>query len=250
MNQDTSSATGDPKQKRKLNLRWPSLGFLGRHKKTAGILLVASLLFGGGFLLGRESPSSSGSVADPLVANQSERQVLYSINSVGLEDINLSSRLMGSIIDQTDGVEEGRNALLQNNDRYKEIIRNLYGDEAYQKFTELWQERTDLLVAYAEAVNAGDEQKKQQAKDSLYNELPVKVAEALESASPKLKEASVTASNIRTVSEHLTNAADARKAKDFTKEQAELSEASRSIETFAKLVTELSVQETPELYKD
>ena len=60
-----------------------------------------------------------------------------------------------------------REAIAENSDALQHAVTGVYGDEAGARFRDLWDLHVTLLLAYADAAQAGNGGRMQAAKDGL-----------------------------------------------------------------------------------
>jgi hypothetical protein len=197
------------------------------------VVLVVGLVIG--FAVGRvinsnKTTTASSSNSSAAVTSATKAADLRaSLVTLGLEHMTLTASAVDQTLDGSPGAGETAKALYTNGTDIGAAVGSVYGKDAEATFNTVWKLHLDQFVAYAVADSKGDANGKQAALTSIDTNYTKPLAAYLAKANPNLPEKTLYS----LLADHVTQTAgviDDHVAKDYAKENADLTAANKHIE--------------------
>ena len=196
------------------------------------VVLVLGLVIG--FAVGRvmennKTTTSSSSSSAAVTSATKAADLRSSLVTLGVEHMTLTASAVDQTLDGSPGAGETTKALYTNGTDIGAAVGSVYGKDAEATFNTVWKLHLDQFVAYAVASSKGDANGKQAALTSIDTNYTKPLAAYLAKANPKLPEKTLYS----LLADHVTQTAgviDDHVAKDYAKENADLTAANKHIE--------------------
>jgi hypothetical protein len=197
------------------------------------VVLVVGLVIG--FAVGRvmesnkKTTTTSSSSSAAVTSATKAADLRSDLVTLGLEHMTLTASAVDQTLDGSPGAGETAKALYTNGTDIGAAVGSVYGKDAEATFNTVWKLHLDQFVAYAVADSKGDANGKQAALTSIYTNYTKPLAAYLAKANPNLPEKTLYS----LLADHVTQTAgiiDDHVAKDYAKENADLTAANKHIE--------------------
>jgi hypothetical protein len=197
------------------------------------VVLVVGLVIG--FAVGRvmesnkKTTTTSSSSSAAVTSATKAADLRSDLVTLGLEHMTLTASAVDQTLDGSPGAGETAKALYTNGTDIGAAVGSVYGKDAEATFNTVWKLHLDQFVAYAVADSKGDANGKQAALTSIDTNYTKPLAAYLAKANPNLPEKTLYS----LLADHVTQTAgiiDDHVAKDYAKENADLTAANKHIE--------------------
>ncbi|UOR13457.1 copper amine oxidase [Halobacillus amylolyticus] len=212
-------------------------------KALLAIPLSASLLVPSGLAFADYSQPAMPTVETPAVELRADLDRMFS------EHAYLAITTMRKAANGEEDFKAVSEALKGNTEDLTNAIASVYGEEAGQKFNDLWSSHIGYFVDYVKATAAGDEEAKQAALDELdqyRQDFSTFISGATEGAIP----AEALASGLQTHVNQLITAFDAYVAEDYDKAFMTQSDAMEHLFMTSKGLSKAIVNQFPEKFEN
>lgn len=182
----------------------------------AGITLVIGLLVGGGIgaaMNNNKDDDHTGTSANAPAVDTKAASLRTVLNNLEAEHVDLASAATRAGFDGDPSFSAAAGALGKNTDELSAAIASVYGDEAGERFKEIWASHIGFFVDYTVAAKGGDQAGMDKAVQNL-NGYVEAISSFLSEANPNLPKDAVA----QLVTEHvglLKEAVDKHGAGDF-----------------------------------
>ncbi len=212
------------------------------------VMLVVGLVVGFGIGHAAYSNKSDNKSSMTTAAPSSKASDLRaSLVTLGLEHMALTDSAVAQTLDAAPGAEATTAALIQNGKDIGATVGSVYGKDAETTFDSVWQLHLEQFVAYAGAAAKGDDAAKKAALSTIDSQYSHPLAAYLAKANPKLPENTLYS----LLSDHVAQTAtiiDDHVAKDYTKENTDLTAANKHIEGIFSALAGGIVAQYPEKF--
>ena len=181
------------------------------NKRWLMVGMAAALLAG----LLQTAPAKAAQVSTDNPAGTPAATVVAGLTSMLTEHALLAGATLQKIADDDPDAGEARSQLAANTLMLTETIRALYGDDAANRFDELWTSHNDSYVTYVNGKTAGDAALQPRARDEL-DRFVQDVSSLLSQANPLLDRATLVTAMSTHVAQTLA-VVDAYAAGDFAR---------------------------------
>lgn len=216
---------------------------------VVAIAAVVALALGGagGYALGmnKDDGGANNNATNGAPTSMSEAADLRVVlNNLETEHVALAAAATRAGFDGADNFDAAAGSLSQNTDDISAAVGDVYGDEAEERFKEIWASHIGFFVDYTLAAKAGDQAGMDEAVENLNGYVDA-ISTFFSEANPNLPKEAVA----QLISEHvglLKGAVDAYGAGDFEESYAQQREAERQISGIADTLSGAIVEQKPE----
>lgn len=186
----------------------------GNNKAVMAVVTLAiGLLVGGGIGYALNGNKDGEAVANSPATDTKAASLRTLLNNLESEHVDLASAATRAGFDGDPSFTAAAGALGQNTDDLSAAVASVYGEEAGERFKEIWASHIGFFVDYTVAAKAGDQAKMDKAVQNL-NGYVEAISTFLSEANPNLPKDAVA----QLVTEHvglLKEAVDKHGAGDF-----------------------------------
>ena len=212
------------------------------------VMLVVGLVIGFGVGHAANSNKSDNKSSSSASAPSTKASDLRSdLVTLGLEHMMLTDSAVDQTLDGSPGAAATGAALYKNGTDIGAAVGSVYGKDAETTFNSVWKLHLDQFVAYAVADSKGDDAGKQAALSTIDSMYTKPLAAYLAKANPKLPEKTLYS----LLADHVTQTAqiiDDHVAKDYAKENTDLTAANKHIEGIFSALAGGIVAQYPEKF--
>lgn len=161
---------------------------------AALVVLMVGLFVGfivGNSQLKQATPSLKKTNTQQLGANTKAANFRVLLNNLFSQHVDLLAATVRARRDNTEQLSATKDALNDNSKALAAAIDSIYGDDARDKFYDIWHSQTDFFVQYSQQVKAKNLAAKNEEVDDL-NEYADKMSGFISSLNPNLSKDAVT----------------------------------------------------------
>lgn len=215
------------------------------------VMLVVGLVIGfaAGRVMNNDKTDTAMTKSSVVSASTKAADLRSDLVTLGVVHMQLTNQAVDAALDGSPNAAEVGAALYKNGTDIGTAVGSVYGKDAETTFNSVWKLHLDQFVAYAGAASKGDAAGKQAALDSIDANYTKPLAAYLAKANPKLPEKTLYS----LLGDHVTQTAgiiDDHVAKDYAKENMDLTAANKHIEGIFSALAGGIVAQYPEKFQN